>query len=205
MTGLTKPLVGGLNNNHFIHFSEAIMPIKRFSLFAAVFCAFSMFFSAGVSSVEAAACKGLSKTRCTANDTCIHVDGYTRSDGVSVSSYCRNKSGGGTSRSASTAKTKVEKDAVVATTKKKMATDAKKKKAAEIKKKKAADAKKKMAADAKKKKAAEAKKKKAADAKKKKAADTKKKKAAEAKKKKAAEAKKKKTADAKKKKAAESN
>ena len=125
MTDLTMPLACGLNGYHFVHFDEAPMPVKNLPLIAAVFFAFALWFGAGAGSAEAAACQGLSKTRCTANDECVHVDGYTRNDGVSVGSYCRNKSGGGTSPATASSASKTKK------------AKAEKAKAAEAKEKKA--------------------------------------------------------------------
>lgn len=40
--------------------------------------------------LAASACKGLEKRACEAKDSCYWVDGYTRKDGVKVSSHCRS-------------------------------------------------------------------------------------------------------------------
>ena len=46
----------------------------------------------GLSCLPAAAdseCKGLDQNACTAKEQCRWMDGYTRKDGVQVSSHCR--------------------------------------------------------------------------------------------------------------------
>jgi hypothetical protein len=41
----------------------------------------------------AAECKGMEKAACERQESCSWVDGYTRKDGVKVSSHCRKKGG----------------------------------------------------------------------------------------------------------------
>ena len=48
----------------------------------------------------AAECKGKTKPACDRDKSCVHVASYTRSDGVKVNAYCRNKGGNGSSSSA---------------------------------------------------------------------------------------------------------
>ncbi|KAA6186898.1 chromosome partitioning protein ParB [Thiohalocapsa marina] len=56
-------------------------------------------------SVSAAECKGMEKSKCEGNASCTWVDGYKRKDGAQVAAYCRNKGGkkssGGSSSSSS--------------------------------------------------------------------------------------------------------
>ena len=47
------------------------------------------------------ACKGLSSSQCGSNSSCSRVNGFTRSDGAKVKSFCRSKGkGGGISKNA---------------------------------------------------------------------------------------------------------
>ncbi len=86
------------------------------SIIGAIAVAFAALFAlTGVSHAQSA-CKGLSKSACERNDSCSHVKGFTRSDGVKVSAFCRAKPGNGsTAKKASTKKKKTS------TTKKKTA------------------------------------------------------------------------------------
>ena len=52
----------------------------------------------------AAECKGKTKSACSRDNTCVYVGSYTRSDGVKVDAYCRNK--GGNASAAKKSKTK---------------------------------------------------------------------------------------------------
>jgi len=47
--------------------------------------------SFGLSSVQAAACKGLESGPCQRNTSCSWVEPYTRKSGVKVSGYCKSK------------------------------------------------------------------------------------------------------------------
>ena len=44
-------------------------------------------------SANAASCKGISKSSCSANSSCNWVEGYKRKDGIKVSGHCRAASG----------------------------------------------------------------------------------------------------------------
>jgi len=48
--------------------------------------------------VDAAACKGLSKSKCAAKSACSWVSGYTTKKGAKVSAFCRNKPGSGSTK-----------------------------------------------------------------------------------------------------------
>ena len=58
------------------------------SILIAIFVSTMFSFSA-----NAASCKGMSKSACSASSSCNWVDGYKRKDGVKVSSHCRAASG----------------------------------------------------------------------------------------------------------------
>lgn len=47
--------------------------------------------SFGLTSVQAAACKGLESGPCQRSDSCSWVKPYTRKSGVKVSGYCKSK------------------------------------------------------------------------------------------------------------------
>lgn len=56
---------------------------------------------AAQSTAFAAECKGMEKAACERQESCSWVDGYTRKDGVKVSSHCRKKGGKKSSSSSS--------------------------------------------------------------------------------------------------------
>jgi hypothetical protein len=63
-----------------------------------------------VQAAGASACKGVSKSKCAANNRCSWVGEYTTKKGVSVGPFCRSKSGKGSSSSAAAAsRAKVKK------------------------------------------------------------------------------------------------
>ena len=55
---------------------------------------------AGSAAAESA-CKGMSQSKCKANEACSWVGGYITGKGVKVASYCRNKSSKSKSSSSS--------------------------------------------------------------------------------------------------------
>lgn len=58
------------------------------------------------SSLSAATCKGMSKSKCESSSDCSWVKSYKTKTGKSVNAYCRTKSGKGKKTSASTDTTK---------------------------------------------------------------------------------------------------
>jgi hypothetical protein len=54
----------------------------------------------------AAECKGMEKAACERQESCSWVDGYTRKDGVKVSSHCRKKGGKKSSNSSGSSSSK---------------------------------------------------------------------------------------------------
>ena len=78
------------------------------SIIPAVFILVVLLF--GTSALAAGKCKDLSRSQCTANDSCTWVKGYTTKTGKKVAAYCRVKSGKkGTSDKASEKSKKDEK------------------------------------------------------------------------------------------------
>ena len=61
---------------------------------------------ASISSVQAAECKGLSKTKCEASDSCSWIKGYKTKTGSSVNAYCRAKAGKSTKKKSEKEKAK---------------------------------------------------------------------------------------------------
>jgi hypothetical protein len=53
--------------------------------------ALALALSSGVTSVQAAACKGLEMGACQENGDCSWVKPYERKDGVKVAGYCKSK------------------------------------------------------------------------------------------------------------------
>jgi hypothetical protein len=62
---------------------------KRVAAFGALALAFAL--SCGITSVQAAACKGLEMGSCQNNGDCSWVKPYERKDGVKVAGYCKSK------------------------------------------------------------------------------------------------------------------
>lgn len=67
---------------------------------------FSLLFAGSAMAVE---CKGKSSSACKMNNSCSWVKGYTRSDGVKVSSFCRATTGKSTTKKKSTKKSTKQK------------------------------------------------------------------------------------------------
>ena len=83
------------------HFSARLI-IPFFALCSAVF---------GFDVAAQSACKGLSNSQCGGNQNCTWVSGFTRRDGVKVSSYCRAKGGGESKKSSQGKKSDLKKEA----------------------------------------------------------------------------------------------
>lgn len=64
-------------------------------------------------------CKGLANSQCGNNQSCTWVSGFTRRDGVKVSSYCRAKGGDGNKKSSKGEKRDMKKKAKNSDNKKK--------------------------------------------------------------------------------------
>ena len=122
-----------------------------------------------VTNVHAVECKGRSQSACDSSSSCSWVKGYKRSDGAKVSSFCRAKSGKGTSSSQKkTSKKVTDKKADKKTSTKKKVTDSTKTKKKDAKSsKKSKDSTKKKADKSKKSKSDKKKKAKKTDKKKK--------------------------------------
>ena len=58
------------------------------------------------SAAFAAECKGMEKAACERQESCSWLDGYTRKDGVKVSSHCRKKGGKKSSNSSGSSSSK---------------------------------------------------------------------------------------------------
>ena len=100
------------------------------SLFTTLISVLLLFFLAQ-GSASAAACKGLSKSRCGTASACSWVGSYTTKKGVKVSSFCRSKPGSGSKKAKKKSVTKKS-----AAKKKKSSKSSKKKnKAAKVKSK----------------------------------------------------------------------
>lgn len=74
-----------------------IHKITNTGLFTTLMSVLLVFFLAQ-GTASAASCKGLSKSRCSANSSCSWVGGYTTKKNVKVSAFCRNKPGSGSTK-----------------------------------------------------------------------------------------------------------
>jgi len=63
----------------------------------------------GTSAVQAAECKGMTKSKCESADRCSWVNSYTTKKGNTVNGYCRSKPGKGSKKSTSSKDTKEKK------------------------------------------------------------------------------------------------
>jgi hypothetical protein len=65
----------------------------------------------GAPAAQAASeCKGMERKACERNDRCTWVDGFTRKDGVKVSSHCRKKPSQSSTKKSSTDEKKPASD-----------------------------------------------------------------------------------------------
>jgi len=79
---------------------------RRSTRFLAALAVTTAVVLASQSTAFAAECKGMEKAACEGQASCSWVDGYTRKDGVKVSSHCRKKGGKKSSSSSSSSSSK---------------------------------------------------------------------------------------------------